>query len=270
VDVDGMLVMGATHVTYGGQLSWLGDLGDGANAGEGALHVVADLANDLWLDLDAGVLAWHDPQGDITEAVMDRVGVGLSSRLGDSALVRMSARRLQEAPLPPELALLPTGYLDGLVRYDLWGMVDGVFWNGQWLGRDVLLSGNVTGGGIVGASGPWDRYWASPAVMCRVPAWSELSLRLGYRAGLGWTGEHMVDLGVGMSPWPGVRLDLSQQGGLAMLSESRQLLPSAASWLRVSAALSGRWHLGLSTRAVYGDAGTGIDAQLWIAAHEWL
>jgi len=251
-------------LSYAWSASWLGGEG-GTEGAESMAQLGLGIGSDWWLHADAGVFLLT-PAGETPYLVVDRAAVSASFHFLDQWVARVAARRWQDPNLPSERDELPSTYLTQGGTYDAVASVDGTLARWSWL---ALQGQMITGGGFGEEDHHW-RYWAAPSVTATASQWWRLRLRLGYRLELGWVGGQHVEGMLGIEPMNGLRIDVLQHGGVVVLSDTGEALPTYSTWLRMSAPLLDWLRLGVRARGIYGDAGRGVEASIWLAVHDLL
>ncbi len=204
--------------SYAAGAAWLGRNYLSTEAGEASARATLELAQLLWLDADVAAVAWLPTTSLVPRGAVDRLGVMASTRQGPFSL-RGSARRLNNAPLPSDVVLLPAGYLPGMPFYDV------------GLGADVTLPGRygvglgLSGGAMWDESHLQDRVYVSPEARVRLMEYSGLLLRGAVRTELGPTTSQTLDVGVSAQPVAGFHVGTSQQLGTWLLWDRRDIMP---------------------------------------------
>lgn len=259
--LSGAVDWGGARLSYRLGTSWLGGDQMSTDGLEAAGAVYLDLLAWLGLDGEVGVLTLLPPAADPTVSV-DRIGIGMSARLGDRALLRLAARRLEGWGPAEDRASLPFARSAAAPFWDGAGYAD--FYVGQ-LGP-AALDAAAAGGVIWDETGGEPRGWASPALTIRIPRLLGASFRLGYRLEVGAIGAQLGEAAIGLEPLPGLRLDLWQQGGVWASDGTRAVLSTASTWLRLAWRPLAWLELDLRGRASYGETGTAVEVDGHVAA----
>ncbi|MFH1810305.1 MAG: hypothetical protein ABIJ09_16285 [Pseudomonadota bacterium] len=260
--VDGGAHWGWASLRYQGDLSSLWDIGRGSDGGEASLSLDLDGDAGWHLSTDLGTVLVVDDGKGRPALVPDRAVLSASWRLG-AVQLGANARRLDHRLLWPDnlmgaWQLTPdAAFYDGGLALDAGGRLGALY-----------AGASLAGGGGVSEDGSWPRAWVMPSLWTRLPWWSS-SLQLLYRGEWSPVGSHLVSATLGTQPVDGLRLGLSQSGGVYLLDQSRQILATGTTGLRGSFRFLGKGEVGLRADLRYGDL-AGLELWAWAAAIDLL
>ncbi len=248
--------------SYGMGASWLGQNGKSEGL-ESSAGLTLGVGRRWWIDAEAGLLV---VDGAASAVTLDRMTVTSSYRVLETTTLRIAARRWQDPPLASASVRLPAGYLDNSGTWDTYAALDTA------LGRvgPLALTANIAGGGVTDATWSDPRLWVAPSLAMVASNWWRMRLSLGYRGEFGLLPAQYGEIGVGLEPTTSLRVDLWQQVGVLLPTESGDMLISTSSWLALAWAVAPSWSLGLRGRTMFGEAGNGFETHLWLSAHDWL